>query len=212
MSTNMDESSHGSRIKRLRNRAGMSRTTLGGLVGRSSEWVKAVETGRIQAPRIDMLLRIADVLGVTDLVELTGDPRLATASFGKAAHDQLSTITATLIEYRFNDSQTAPISADELRRRLVDAWRLWHGARRHRTALAVVLPDLLRSAQDAVRRLDDEMDRRQANAVLAECYHLAQLFLSFQPVPSWLFSPAIGECRPLKLLTTRRRSQSPPGI
>jgi DNA-binding transcriptional regulator YiaG len=33
----------GERIKHFRTRAGMSRPVLGGLVGRSAEWVKAVE-------------------------------------------------------------------------------------------------------------------------------------------------------------------------
>lgn len=30
-------------------------------MGRSAEWVKAVETGRLQVPRLPMLLRIARV-------------------------------------------------------------------------------------------------------------------------------------------------------
>ena len=49
----------GERIKYFRNRVGMTRLVLGGLVGRSAEWVKAVETGRLQVPRLPMLLRIA---------------------------------------------------------------------------------------------------------------------------------------------------------
>jgi transcriptional regulator with XRE-family HTH domain len=176
-----EDVSAGERIKRHRGRAGMSRATLGGLVGRSEEWVKAVETGRIRPPRLPMLLRIAGVLGVSDLVALTGDHRLTTATYGKSAHEQLPAITGALTEYRFA-SDTEPVPAGELRIRLAGAWELWHGARRHRTALAVVLPGLLRDAQDAARRLDQD-DRRPARAALAECYHLAQLFLSFQPVP-----------------------------
>lgn len=38
----------GERIKHFRNRVGMTRAVLGGLVGRSAEWVKAVEMGRLQ--------------------------------------------------------------------------------------------------------------------------------------------------------------------
>ena len=40
----------GQRIRHHRERAGMSRPVLGGLVGRSAEWVKAVESGRLLAP------------------------------------------------------------------------------------------------------------------------------------------------------------------
>jgi transcriptional regulator with XRE-family HTH domain len=53
----------GERIKHFRTRVGMSRPVLGGLVGRSAEWVKAVETGRLQVPRLPMLLQIARALG-----------------------------------------------------------------------------------------------------------------------------------------------------
>lgn len=52
---------------------------------------KAVESGRLQPPRLSMLLRIAEVVGVADLSELTGDHRLSVAHFGKArwaAHEQ----------------------------------------------------------------------------------------------------------------------------
>ncbi len=46
----------GERIKHFRNRVGMPRPVLGGLVGCSAEWVKAVETGRLQVPRLPMLV------------------------------------------------------------------------------------------------------------------------------------------------------------
>jgi transcriptional regulator with XRE-family HTH domain len=56
-----------------RERAGKSRAVLGGLVGRSAEWVKALETGRLLTPRLPMLIRLAEVLGIDDLSALTGD-------------------------------------------------------------------------------------------------------------------------------------------
>jgi hypothetical protein len=46
----------------------------------------------------------------------------------------------------------------------------------------VVLPGLITSARTAVRRLEGG-ERRRAAAALAQVYHLAQLFLSFQPMP-----------------------------
>jgi Helix-turn-helix domain len=42
--------STGQRILYFRARAGMTRAVLGGLVGRSAEWVKAVESGRLLTP------------------------------------------------------------------------------------------------------------------------------------------------------------------
>jgi hypothetical protein len=59
----------------------MSRPVIGGLVGRSAEWVKAVETGRLQVPRLPMLLKIAQALDVRGLAELTGTVTRCRASF-----------------------------------------------------------------------------------------------------------------------------------
>ncbi len=58
--------SFGARLRYRRERVGKTRAVLGGLVGRSEEWVKAVETDRLLIPRLPMLLRLADVLGITN--------------------------------------------------------------------------------------------------------------------------------------------------
>lgn len=63
----------GSRIRRARERVGMSRRVLGGLVDRSAEWVKAVETGRLRTPKLQVLTKIAHALDGRDLGELTGN-------------------------------------------------------------------------------------------------------------------------------------------
>jgi transcriptional regulator with XRE-family HTH domain len=47
----------GQRIHYFRTRAGMTRAVLGGLVGRSAERVKAVESGRLLTPRLPLLVR-----------------------------------------------------------------------------------------------------------------------------------------------------------
>jgi transcriptional regulator with XRE-family HTH domain len=65
----------GQRIRLHRERSGKSRTVLGGLVGKSSEWVKAIETGRLLPPRLPMLSMIAKTLrvSVTALVDRVED-------------------------------------------------------------------------------------------------------------------------------------------
>lgn len=171
----------GERIKFFRERAGMSRPVLGGLVGRSAEWVKAVETGRLQTPRLPMLIRIAQVLGINDLADLTGEQRML-LSYTKSAHEALPKITEALTSYPIDLRDTEPVPAADLAARVRQAWDLWHGARNQRTAIAVVLPGLLHDARISARLLDGN-DRRRALRALAETYHLAQLFLSFQPVP-----------------------------
>ncbi|WP_228122901.1 helix-turn-helix domain-containing protein [Saccharothrix syringae] len=60
-------------MKSHRQRVGMSRPVLAALVGRSAEWLKAVENGRLQPPRLPVPLRLAHALDLSDLPELTGN-------------------------------------------------------------------------------------------------------------------------------------------
>jgi transcriptional regulator with XRE-family HTH domain len=172
----------GQRVRRRRERNGQTRAVVGGLVGRSAEWVKAIENGRLQTPRLPLLLRLADVLGVEDLVELTGDERISASSYTKAAHVALPAVREALTTYNLVRGEEEPDSAADLLVRVEEAWRLWHGRGGHRTRVAVVIPDLLADLQHAARALDGS-ERRRVLIGLAETYHLAQLYLSFQPVP-----------------------------
>lgn len=171
----------GERLKRARTRAGMSRPVLGGLMGKSAEWVKAIETGRNLPPRLPVVLRLAELLGVHDLAELTGDERLNTSTFGRTTHEQLSEVARAVMSYPM-PSQNGPVDLRELQGRVRQAWELWHGTRHHRSAIAALLPTLLREARIAVRWADG-VDRSLAMILQAQTYHLAQLYLSWQPKP-----------------------------
>lgn len=165
----------------------MSRAVLGGLVGRSAEWVKAVETGRLQAPRLPMLLRIAQSLDITDLSALTGDGHAVPVQvFAGQRHATLVEVQAALTAYQFTPV-AAPPSVAHLRVRLDQAWRVRHGSPDHRTQVAVLLPDLIRDARAAVRSHTGEL-RRQARRVLAGVYRLADFYVAYQPAPElvWL--------------------------
>lgn len=172
----------GKNVQRIRERNGQTRAVIGGLIGRSAEWVKAVEKGRLGIPRLPLLLRLADVLGVRDLAELTGDERLTAASYSRTAHTALPAVEEALTTYQFNGADEEPERVESLRSRVRQAWQLWHGSGAHRTNVAVVLPDLLADLQHAARVYAD-VDRRRVLVALAEAYHLAQLYLSFQPAP-----------------------------
>ncbi|MGK5530127.1 helix-turn-helix domain-containing protein [Streptomyces sp. URMC 129] len=171
----------GQRVQRARERAGMTRPVVGGLVGRSAEWVKAIEKGRLGMPRLPLLLRLANVLGVDDLGDLVGEGQLAPEVFAKSAHPGLPVVRRALTTYRFPDDEE-PQPVGRLLDRVRATWRTWHGSGEHRTRVAQVLPRLLGDLQHAARTLDGQ-DRRRALVGLAETYHLAQLFLSFQPAP-----------------------------
>ncbi|MFJ5059010.1 helix-turn-helix domain-containing protein [Streptomyces nigra] len=179
--TNLADS-FGARVQRARLRAGKTRAYVADVMGHSVEWVKAVEKDRIAMPGLPKLLRLAHVLGVEDLTELTGDERIVAATYTKAEHAALPTLKAALTRYQLTVTDQPPESAEVLEARLRQAWRLWHAPGNHRTAIISLLPSLLDDTQRAVRLLEGA-ERRRALVTLAETYHLAQLFLSFQPAP-----------------------------
>ncbi len=170
------------RVRFFRERAGMTRKVLGELCGRSAEWVKALETGRLLMPRMPLLIRLAEILGIDDLAELTGEQKLTTATYTKARHEKTSEIARALASYSLASPSREPVRAETLAGNVAQAWMVWHGSPNQRTAVATVLPRLLDDARASVRQLEGDA-RRAALAALAQVYHLTQLFLSFQPTP-----------------------------
>ncbi|MFV2010786.1 MULTISPECIES: helix-turn-helix domain-containing protein [unclassified Micromonospora] len=175
----------GSRLRTFRERSGKTRAVLGGLVGRSAEWVKALESGRLLTPRLPMLLRLAEVLDIDDLSVLTGDQSLPIASVTRAGHPAIDGVAAAM--YRTTLPAGDPLAAAALRARVDQAWTAWHHASAERTAVAALLPRLLADARLAARLLDGA-ERRQAATELARVYHLVQLYAAHQPQPQlvWL--------------------------
>jgi len=121
-----EELPFGQRLRQRREQAGMTRPVLAGLVGRSAEWVKAVETGRLRQPRLPILLRLAEVLGVVDLVDLTGEQSLEVASFTRGRHPNVTAIRAAVQRCTVERPDRPPyaVSLD------VDLWKSREGLRR----------------------------------------------------------------------------------
>lgn len=171
----------GQRIQHHRVRVGMTRAVLGGLLGKSKEWVKAVETGRLHTPRLTVLLRIAQELHLSDLADLTGDGVAVPVSvFAGERHAALSAVQSALTEYRLSLAGTAPPNVSHLAVRLDQAWAVRHASPDHRTQLGALIPDLIRDAQLAARTVaPDEV--REARRVLAGVYQLTDFFVAYQP-------------------------------
>ncbi|MFJ4683919.1 multiprotein-bridging factor 1 family protein [Streptomyces sp. NPDC088789] len=182
----------GERVRRARIRAGKTRPIIADRMGQSTEWVKAIETGRIGMPRLPKLIRLAHALGVKDITELTGDDRVTAVTYAKAEHAALPSVKHALADVRLKPSDRQPESAAVLEARVREAWKLWHAVDRrtgprertegNRTRMGNLLPSLLADTQHSARVLE-EADRRRALVALTETYHLAQLFLSFQQAP-----------------------------
>ena len=182
----------GQRIKLLRERRGLSRAVVAGLCGRSESWLKKIEQGTRQAVRLPTLLRLAEVLRINDLTELTGQ-QLPRAVYGKPTHEATPTVQQALTSYSLSATaggeKVGPPSTSELRRRLEDAFTLWRTSRYPRAEVGALLPALLIDAQYAVRELNGP-DCRTAYAAPAGVYHLAQKLLAYQPVPELGFLAA----------------------
>ncbi|GAB3299121.1 helix-turn-helix domain-containing protein [Parasphingorhabdus pacifica] len=178
----------GQRIKAARQRAGMSRPVLAGLVGRTPEWLKAVEVGRLRTPRLPMLVQLARALGISDLADLTGNgDALPVQMFvGGPKHEGLGDVQSALTAYRLTPS-ARPAVVEHLGERLSAAWRIRHASPDHRTQVGALLPDLVRDGQDAVLARTGP-DRRAARRILAGIYRLAQFYAAYQPAPElvWL--------------------------
>ena len=164
----------------------MSRPVLAGLVGRSPEWVKHVETGRLHVPRLPMLIRLAEVLGIADLADLTGDQSTRIPRFAYGEHPTVPAIRDAVQRYSLMTQGAGPPPLATLRERVAAAWRDWHQSPNRRSDVGAVLPRLLVDSQDAVAALDGQA-RREANAVLAEAYHLAQHVLVNAAPPELLW-------------------------
>lgn len=164
----------------------MSRAVVAGLCGRSESWLKKIEQGTRQAVRLPTLLRLAEVLRVDDLTEMTGQS-VPLAVYGKPSHEATPTIQHAMTSYQLAGGTDEPQRAAELAHRLDQAFTLWRTSRQPRFEVGALLPGLLVDVSWAVQA-SEGAHRRAASAVLAGVYHLAQKLLAYQPVPElvWL--------------------------
>ncbi|GAA2118747.1 helix-turn-helix domain-containing protein [Actinomadura alba] len=176
--------STGARIQTLRTRKGMTRLVLAGLVGRSSSWLKDIERGRRLPPRLPMLVRLAEVLGVTDVSVLAGDDMnlgggtisVPIDSFRRIPHEAVPAIREAIHDQQLTRPERR-VDVAALRSRVDHAWGVWHSSPRQRTDIGRVLPGLITDARVAARTANG--DRRDAYATLADVYGLAEQMLAW---------------------------------
>lgn len=183
----MPELTFGQQLKLHRERAGKTRAVLGGLVGRSAEWVKAVETDKILPPRVHMLDRIARALKI-DVSVLVGELSDRSAVVNGSEHPALASVRDAVNRIVLpGDVPAQPLT--QIKVRLAAAWRARHESSDHRTVLGAVLPDLVEDAQRAALSYEGN-DRRRALALLAETLGLAQMYLAYQPAAELIWRVA----------------------
>ncbi|MFG2638556.1 helix-turn-helix domain-containing protein [Streptomyces sp. NPDC048362] len=179
----------GQRVQILRERRGMTRTQLAGLIGVSPHTLKKIENAQTNAPGLEMVMRIAEALRVRDLADLTGQPDMHVDLFTGPGHPRLAAVKAAVDTFPLTLSVEPPPVA-HLEARLHAAWKARHQAPNHREVIGRLLPDLLRDAQALVRHADSSAERRAAQALLAQTYSLSQFFIAYQPDSSLLWRVA----------------------
>ncbi|WP_420168339.1 helix-turn-helix domain-containing protein [Streptomyces violaceoruber] len=180
----------GQRMQILRTRRGMSRPVAAGLLGMSVSWVKQLERGEIGMPKLPVVLRIAELLRVRDLSDLTGDQSVPVDLFVGPGHPRLPAVRDAVNALTLGDSDRQAPPAVHLAARLAKAWAARHQAANHREVIGELLPGLIRDAQLTVRQSDTGTDRRTALAILSEVYSLSQFFVAYQPDSALLWRVA----------------------
>ncbi|MBV9450052.1 MAG: helix-turn-helix transcriptional regulator [Streptosporangiaceae bacterium] len=169
----------GERIQIIRERRGLTRPVLAGLVGMSTSWLKGIERGARLPPRLPLLVRLAEALSLGDVavlagtdMDLGGAASVPVASFTRIPHDAVPAIRESVRDPLLV-VPPRPTDVAMLAARAADAWQLWHQSTEHRTDVGRILPRLVTDARIAARVAEDR-DRRAANAVLADVYALVQ--------------------------------------
>lgn len=182
----------GERIQVLRERKGLTRPTLAGLVGKSPSWLKGIENGRRLPPRLPTLVKLAEALGVGDVALLAGTDMnlgdaasIPLASFSHIPHAAIPAIREAVRSPLLTVTDVR-VDVPTLAARVSQAWRLWHGSPTHRTDVGRILPALVRDARIAARVADAE-DRRTANAILSDVYALVQHELVWAAEPELIW-------------------------
>jgi transcriptional regulator with XRE-family HTH domain len=170
----------GERIQILRERKGLSRPVLAGLVGMSASWLKGIEQGRRLPPRLPVLVKLAEALAVGDVavlagadMDLGGATSVPVASFARIPHEAVPAIREAVRDPMLAIDHARLVDMAALAARTADAWVLWHTSREHRTDVGRVLPRLVTDARTATRTAEGA-ERRAACAVLADVYALVQ--------------------------------------
>lgn len=176
----------GQRIQNFRERRGMTRAVLGGLVGRSAEWVKWVEKGKLLPPRLPMLENIASALKAP-LTDIVGEQSQQIRDLSGPAHSALPEVRSAINAHPALDA--VPPNLGELAERVAAAWRARHASPDHRTTVGALLPGLIRDTRTATTVLTGPR-RQQAYSLEADALGLAQMYIAYQPAQELLWRVA----------------------
>lgn len=182
MSEVSGELTTGERVRILRERRGMSRELLAGRIGRSTSWLKKIETNERPLRSLPTMVRIAEALRLSDVAELTGDEmRMPLDTWNRMDHPSVAAIRDAVHGslYRRAAVPLAPQTSEALSGQVAEAWRVWHTSRFQRTEVGNLLPGLIADVDCAMRAGRS----RELSVVQASLYALAQQYAAHMAEP-----------------------------
>ncbi|MGC9665968.1 helix-turn-helix domain-containing protein [Planosporangium sp. 12N6] len=168
----------GANIAAHRRAAGVTQSDLAARIGKSVQWVSAVEQGRRHADRLSDLLRIAVVAGCT-VEDLIGRPVDTLAPGGRPRGEAVAAVREVIMRVAGPASLPDPApDLDEVSTRVAEAWTIWHGSPTAHAILGGVLPGLLHDANAAYLAASE---RKLAARNLAGAYQVTRQWLHHIP-------------------------------
>lgn len=168
----------GANIGAYRRAARVTQADLAAGIGRSVQWVSAVEQGSRHADRLTDLVNIAKVLGCA-LEDLIGRPIEAYAPLRRPRAAAVDAVRAVIMRSPVPAlAAAAPEPLDVVRAQVEEAWTIWHNSPTAHALLGDRLPGLLQDATEAYRAAED---KRAGARVLAAAYQITRQWLHHIP-------------------------------
>lgn len=168
----------GANIAAHRRAGAVTQQQLAELIGKSVQWVRGVEQGRLHAERLTDLVRISQVLQCR-LEDLIGRPIDRLAPGSKPAGEAIVAIREAIMRAAVPEISPDPAaSMDDISERVASAWTVWHSSPTAHTVLGRLLPSLVVDATAAHRA---GPDRRSAARVLSGAYQITRQWLHHIP-------------------------------
>jgi transcriptional regulator with XRE-family HTH domain len=124
-----DDMTIGQRIAFYRRRRGLSQEVLAGLVGKTAEWLRKVETNRSELDRLSVIRSVARALDVS-LGDLIGEPGMLDWS-DESGRQTIPALRAALHDYRHLTPALTMLVADDapmlidIERDLAEVWEIY---------------------------------------------------------------------------------------
>ena len=178
METSLRGLSIGERVELRRRQRGLSRSVVAGLCGRSAEWLRQVEHGHIRLDSVSVIVKLAEVLRISDPTELVSWPGAAMPAAGDA-NPQLVALRRAVIDHEailaFDHADAWCATWGEFRTELDNAWQRWCTSFDRYTYSIERVPRLLHSARRLRRR---QAVTSETERCLGGAYRLARCLLS----------------------------------